>query len=119
MTEPASRGTLVIDVEKCKGCELCIAACPPKVLVMSSEVNETGYRYLGKSSAADHSGDVLHWAPEFEESVFTFEVDPAAARQKRVVTCAGEFEIDRVNWRRPEMYGPLVEGNSFTGHSNK
>jgi 2-oxoglutarate ferredoxin oxidoreductase subunit delta len=46
MTEPrVSRGTLVIDAEKCKGCELCIAACPPNVLVMSSGVNETGYRY--------------------------------------------------------------------------
>jgi len=40
-----SRGTLVIDVERCKGCELCIAACPPAVLEMSAEVNETGYRY--------------------------------------------------------------------------
>ena len=45
MTDRVSRGSLVIDIEKCKGCELCIAACPPSVLVMSSEVNETGYRY--------------------------------------------------------------------------
>ena len=41
----SSRGTLVIEAGKCKGCELCIAACPPKVLVMSTDVNETGYRY--------------------------------------------------------------------------
>lgn len=41
----AARGTLVIDTERCKGCELCITACPPGVLTMSSEVNETGYRY--------------------------------------------------------------------------
>lgn len=40
-----SRGTVVIDPERCKGCELCIRACPPEVLVMSSDVNETGYRY--------------------------------------------------------------------------
>jgi 2-oxoglutarate ferredoxin oxidoreductase subunit delta len=40
-----SAGTLVIDVERCKGCELCIAACPPRVLEMSKEVNATGYRY--------------------------------------------------------------------------
>jgi 2-oxoglutarate ferredoxin oxidoreductase subunit delta len=40
-----SAGTLVIDVERCKGCELCIAACPPRVLEMSAEVNATGYRY--------------------------------------------------------------------------
>jgi 2-oxoglutarate ferredoxin oxidoreductase subunit delta len=40
-----SRGTLVIDTEKCKGCELCVAACPPNVLEMSTAVNEMGYRY--------------------------------------------------------------------------
>jgi 2-oxoglutarate ferredoxin oxidoreductase subunit delta len=44
-TERASRGTLVIDVDKCKGCELCITACPPSVLHMSADVNEAGYRY--------------------------------------------------------------------------
>ncbi|MBS4751932.1 4Fe-4S dicluster domain-containing protein [Nocardioides sp. zg-ZUI104] len=40
-----ARGTLVIDPERCKGCELCIAVCPPSVLSMSLEVNDMGYRY--------------------------------------------------------------------------
>jgi 2-oxoglutarate ferredoxin oxidoreductase subunit delta len=41
-----SRGTVVIDVEACKGCDLCIDACPPRVLVMTEqEVNTRGYRY--------------------------------------------------------------------------
>ena len=41
-------------------------------------------------------------------------------RQKRVVHCAGVYEIDRVNWRRPEMYGPLTANpGTFTGHFNK
>jgi 2-oxoglutarate ferredoxin oxidoreductase subunit delta len=40
-----TRGTLVIDAEACKGCELCIPACPPDVLSMSAAVNEAGYRY--------------------------------------------------------------------------
>jgi 2-oxoglutarate ferredoxin oxidoreductase subunit delta len=43
MREP--RGTVVIDLDRCKGCELCISACPPNVLLMSAEVNATGYRY--------------------------------------------------------------------------
>jgi 2-oxoglutarate ferredoxin oxidoreductase subunit delta len=41
-----TRGTVVIDVEKCKGCELCIDACPPGVLSMTVEDrNDRGYRY--------------------------------------------------------------------------
>jgi 2-oxoglutarate ferredoxin oxidoreductase subunit delta len=40
-----SKGTLVIEVDQCKGCELCITACPPRVLEMSAEVNAMGYRY--------------------------------------------------------------------------
>jgi len=39
-------GTVVIDVDACKGCDLCIAACPRDVLVMTThEVNTRGYRY--------------------------------------------------------------------------
>ena len=80
---------------------------------------ESGFRYIGLSSAADYLGKVLHWAPENDETIFTFEVDAIAARQKRVVTCAGTYEIDRVNWRRPDMYGPLLEGAIFSGHRNR
>lgn len=40
-----SRGTLVIDTDRCKGCELCIAACPPAVLSMSQAPNAHGYFY--------------------------------------------------------------------------
>jgi 2-oxoglutarate ferredoxin oxidoreductase subunit delta len=40
-----TRGTVTVDVETCKGCELCIPACPPKVLEMSTAVNKKGYRY--------------------------------------------------------------------------
>ena len=40
------RGTVVIDTEMCKGCDLCIDACPPGVLVMTThETNTRGYRY--------------------------------------------------------------------------
>jgi len=41
-----TRGTVVIDTEACKGCDLCIDACPPEVLVMTVQtVNARGYRY--------------------------------------------------------------------------
>ena len=40
-----SVGTVRIDTETCKGCELCIPVCPPRVLTMSAEVNGIGFRY--------------------------------------------------------------------------
>jgi 2-oxoglutarate ferredoxin oxidoreductase subunit delta len=41
-----TRGTVVIDTEACKGCDLCIDACPPGVLVMTEhERNARGFLY--------------------------------------------------------------------------
>jgi 5-aminopentanamidase len=82
--------------------------------------DEAGFHYIGLSSAADYLGNVMHFAQEDAEEIFIVEVNPAAARQKRVVHCHGVYEIDRVNWRRPEMYGPLVAPQEvpFTGHQN-
>ncbi len=39
------RGTVEIDIETCKGCELCIDACPQESLGMSKEINALGYHY--------------------------------------------------------------------------
>jgi 2-oxoglutarate ferredoxin oxidoreductase subunit delta len=44
------RGLLRIDVEECKGCGLCVEACPPKVVRIGEYLNHSGYRvamYLG------------------------------------------------------------------------
>lgn len=37
---------LNIDSEHCKGCELCIAYCPQKILKLSDNVNKLGYKYV-------------------------------------------------------------------------
>jgi 2-oxoglutarate ferredoxin oxidoreductase subunit delta len=39
------KGAIEIDIEKCKGCELCIEACPSKVLKLGDKINIKGYRY--------------------------------------------------------------------------
>jgi 2-oxoglutarate ferredoxin oxidoreductase subunit delta len=36
-------GTVAIDAARCKGCELCIPACPVGVLRMSPQRNQKGY----------------------------------------------------------------------------
>ena len=38
-------GTVIIATEICKGCELCIDACPQKSLTLSSSINRKGYRF--------------------------------------------------------------------------
>lgn len=45
-----SRGKVEITTDLCKGCLLCIEACPPKVLIMSNGLNKMGYHpaeYVG------------------------------------------------------------------------
>ena len=33
------KGDILVNVERCKGCEVCIAACPSATIAMSKEVN--------------------------------------------------------------------------------
>ena len=37
-------GRIVIDAERCKGCELCIPACPQTVIHLEENLNTKGYR---------------------------------------------------------------------------
>lgn len=78
---------------------------------------ESGFRYVGHSSVVDPAGEFLAFADHDREALLVATVDPVKARAKKVVHCAGEYEIDRVNWRRPELYGPLTEPRPpFIGH---
>jgi 2-oxoglutarate ferredoxin oxidoreductase subunit delta len=40
-----ARGTVQFDIDTCKGCELCIDACPQESLALSSGINKQGYHY--------------------------------------------------------------------------
>jgi NAD-dependent dihydropyrimidine dehydrogenase PreA subunit len=42
--EKRDRGLLRVDVDECKGCGLCVEACPPKVIALSAGLNHYGYR---------------------------------------------------------------------------
>lgn len=38
-----AKGTIEIDREKCKGCQLCVSVCPKACIAVSKELNTKGY----------------------------------------------------------------------------
>jgi 2-oxoglutarate ferredoxin oxidoreductase subunit delta len=72
-----SRGTVRIAVERCKGCELCIPACPPRVLAMSSARNALGVPYPELLPGCTGCGACLLVCPDFCFEVFRFDAFPA------------------------------------------
>lgn len=74
---------------------------------------ERGFRFIGKSKICGPSGYVLAEAPHEDEAILYAEIDLELARRKRVIRVPGKHEIDRFADRRPEMYGKIVERNSF------
>ena len=51
-----ARGTVLIDIERCKGCGYCVEFCPLGVLAMSDKFNANGYHYPGVIAAEKCSG---------------------------------------------------------------
>jgi 2-oxoglutarate ferredoxin oxidoreductase subunit delta len=43
VTERIARGTVVMALDRCKGCGLCVPVCRPGVLEMTDARNEKGY----------------------------------------------------------------------------
>jgi len=70
------RGTVVIDTEACKGCDLCIDACKPDVLSMTTDrTNTRGYRFpellvgcTGCRACADVCPDFCFQVYRFDEA---------------------------------------------------
>ncbi len=40
-----ARGAIVVDIERCKGCQVCRVNCPTDTIGMALEVNGKGYHY--------------------------------------------------------------------------
>lgn len=39
------KGAIVVDIERCKGCRVCVSVCPVSVIALSPMVNGKGYNY--------------------------------------------------------------------------
>ena len=77
-----TRGTLVIDVEACKGCELCIDACPPRVLTMGTDVNGRGYRFPVLAPGCTGCKACSQICPDFVFQVYKYETPLERSRRR-------------------------------------
>lgn len=50
------KGAVEVNNDRCKGCKLCVIACPSKVLAMSKQVNAKGYNYAYMENPDDCIG---------------------------------------------------------------
>lgn len=68
-----SRGTVRIATERCKGCELCIPACPPGVLRMSTQRNAQGLAYPELLPGCTGCNACLMVCPDFCFEVYRYD----------------------------------------------
>lgn len=47
---------VIIDEERCKGCELCVAVCPKQVLALAAGMNSRGQHYAAAERPRDCIG---------------------------------------------------------------
>jgi 2-oxoglutarate ferredoxin oxidoreductase subunit delta len=73
VTRVSSHGTVRIAVERCKGCELCIPACPPRVLLMSADHNGLGVPYPELLPGCTGCSACLLVCPDFCFEVYQYE----------------------------------------------
>ncbi|MDE2126258.1 MAG: carbon-nitrogen hydrolase family protein [Armatimonadetes bacterium] len=65
---------------------------------------ERGVRFIGRSQIVSPAGRVLAEAGGNEPETIAAAIVPAEARCKRLVVAPGEFEMDPIGDRRPEIY---------------
>lgn len=83
------RGLLRVDVNECKGCGLCIEACPPKAIHLSEQLNHYGYRTATyKGSGCTGCGICFMTCPEPGAITVLRLRRGAAIQQEEVLACA-------------------------------
>lgn len=71
---------------------------------------ERGVRFLGRSKIANAWGDTQAAGSARREEILYADLSLNEARRKHIVIKPGEFEVDYIRDRRPEMYGDITAG---------
>jgi len=71
--------------------------------------SERGFSFAGLSKIVDASGEILGLASADKEEIIYGEVSLESARQKHLTHIPGEWEVDYIGDRRPELYGMITK----------
>ena len=106
-----SRGTVTIDVELCKGCDLCIPACPPAVLTMSHPVNHMGYHYPELHAGCTGCAACLLVCPDFVLRGLPLRYTGRARRHRRRAGRGDRMTATTTSTFAPAGERELMEGS--------
>jgi 5-aminopentanamidase len=70
---------------------------------------ERGWNFIGRSKVVDCNGDTLGEAGAKDEELLVVAIDFQEANKNRIVNVPGSYEVDRINDRRPDLYGVISE----------
>lgn len=85
----AARGYITVDPEECKGCGLCVEACPPHCLALAEELSAYGVHpaaYLGEGCTG--CGICFYCCPEPGAITVFRAAEPKKATLAEETPCA-------------------------------
>jgi 2-oxoglutarate ferredoxin oxidoreductase subunit delta len=71
------KGAVVVNTERCKGCDLCVQTCPKDVLALSKHVNSRGYNfaYMENEDSCVGCSSCAHVCPDACITVYKVRVE--------------------------------------------
>ncbi len=81
--EDLPKGFVVILDEECKGCCVCVDACPKELLQLSDEMNPRGHRYVKLVDTDPCTGCGLCYVQCPSSAIIVYKLADRARRRKR------------------------------------
>lgn len=88
------KGRVEIEIQKCKGCELCITACKEGVLSLTDTINNKGYRYITANN--DACTGCVNCALICPDAVITVYRTKPGSKKKEVITPSNKEDLEKL-----------------------
>lgn len=84
------RGLIQVDTNECKGCGLCMEACPPKVIALSERLNHYGYRTATYAGSGCTGCGICFLACPEPGAITVLRLDPGTLKRVGGVEMGGK-----------------------------